>query len=136
MVCSYAYAFTYYFFINCLVLSVGRIVITSITQNVFDGENSEYMCSLFGGSNLNTPVTSQWSITLQNGTTIGISGNSSDDFVLLPPHNSRLIIVRHEQVIFDGANITCFGGLNNLTRTAMLSIRCKFTITCMIIFTG
>ena len=99
------------FFITFLVLLVRFSELTPTTRNAFDGENSEFTCNLFGSSN-NVSITSEWLITLSNGTTIAVSGNSSDNFILLPPHNSRLIIVRHDGTIFNGANVTCAGGLN------------------------
>ena len=66
----------------------------------------------------------QWSITFQNQTTVEIPGNNSN-FILLPPHNSRLAIVRHDRDTFDQATISCFGALN-LTAIANLSVRCKY----------
>ena len=98
--------------------------LTPTTRNAFDGKNSEFTCTLLGGSN-NISITSEWLITLNNGTTIAVSGNSSDNFILLPPHNSRLIIVRHDGAIFNGANVTCTGGLNFVGINAELFINRK-----------
>ena len=115
----------YLFFITFIALFVRFSTLTPEIRDAFDGENSEFTCNLLGGSS-NTSITSEWSITLQNGTTIGISGNSSDNFILLPPHNSRLIIVRHDEAVFDGATISCFGGLNLTGINAPLLIRRKY----------
>ena len=89
-----------------------------------DGENSEFTCNLFGGSS-NISINSEWLITLRNGTTIRISGNSSNDFIVLPPHNSMLVIVRHSEVMFNLATITCTGGRNFTGINATLTINRK-----------
>lgn len=98
--------------------------LTPTTRNALDGENSEFTCTLLGGSN-NVSIINEWLVTLRNGTTIAVSGNSSDNFILLPPHNSRLIIVRHDGAIFNEANVTCTGGLNFAGINAILFIRRK-----------
>ena len=110
-----------------LVLLVRFSELTPPTPNALDGENSEFTCNLLGGSS-NVSIISEWLITLSNGTTIGISGNSSDNFILLPPHNSRLIIVRHDGVIFDQATIICMGGLNftGINATLIISRKCIY----------
>ena len=117
---SYAYNNLCYLFVALLVRFSE---LTPATRNASDGENSEFTCNLLGGSN-NISITSEWSITLDNGTTIEISGNSSDNFILLPPHNSRLIIVRHDRV-FDQATVTCMGSLNSTGINAQLLISGK-----------
>ena len=99
------------------------LVVTPGTRFALNGENSEFTCNLYGG-NVDTSFIRQCSITLQNEATIEISGNNSD-FILLPPHNSRLVIVRHDMNIFNEATISCFGALN-FTATAELSVVCKY----------
>ena len=99
------------------------LVIAPETRQAIDGENSEFTCNLYGGD-VDNSYTRQWSITFQNQSTSEISGNSSD-FILLPPHNSKLVIVRHDMDTFDQANISCSGALN-LTATAQLFIRRKY----------
>ena len=110
--------------ITFIALLVRFSELTPQTQIAFDGENSEFTCSLLGGSN-NVSITSEWSIELRNGSIIQISGNSSD-FILLPPHDSRLIIVRHDVATFDRAIITCTGGLNFTGITAQLFFDSKY----------
>ena len=98
------------------------LVVTPVTRFAIDGETSEFTCNLYG-DNVDISFIRQWSITLQNQTNIEISGNNSD-FILLPPHNSRLVIVRHDMNIFNEATISCFGTLN-LTANADLFVRRK-----------
>jgi len=126
-----------YLFINfhlflyvALLVKFFELIPRSLTS--FDGENSEFTCNLLGGIN-NISIISEWSITLQNGTTIEISDNSSEDFILLPPHNSKLVIVRHDINIFDQATITCNGGRNFTGLNAQLSIDRECIIVMVIV---
>ena len=117
---------------NCFVyISIDSFVallvrfseITPTTVNAFEGENSEFTCNLLGGSN-NVSITSEWSISTQSEN-FTIVGNTSDDFIVLPPNNSRLIIVRHDRATFDRATITCRGGLNATGINAQLFVNRK-----------
>ena len=105
-------------FCFCLAL-----VVTPVHQFALDGGSSEFACNLYDGNGDNSFIR-QWSIRLSYKRTIEISGNSSD-FILLPPHNSRLVIVRHDVDMFDGTYITCSGVLN-LIAYAYLSVRSKY----------
>ena len=98
-------------------------MVTPAYRFALDGENSELSCEFYGGD-VDDSFIRQWSITLQNQTTSDISGNSSY-FILLPPHNSRLVIVRHDVDTFDRTIITCSGVLN-LAGIAYLSVRRKY----------
>ena len=102
------------------------LVVASETPGAIDGENSEFTCNLYGG-NIDNSFIRQWSIAFLNETTSEIPGNSSN-FILLPPHNSRLVIVRHDVNIFDGTVVTCSGALN-LTADTELTIMCKCITT-------
>ena len=106
-----------------LALIVRFSEITRTNQRPLDGENSVFTCNLLGGSN-NISIDNEWSITLRNGTTLRISSNTSD-LILLPPHNSSLIIVRHDRATFDRATVTCMGGRNFSGINAQLFIDCK-----------
>ncbi|XP_065913056.1 uncharacterized protein [Dysidea avara] len=102
------------------VLSVQFSELSPRSKSIIDGENAIFSCDLFGGSS-NNSINVEWLITYQNATMASISGNNSN-FILLPPSNNILVIVRASTVEFDRAIITCGGGHNFTGISANLSV--------------
>ena len=105
------------------VLSVQFSELSPRSKSIIDGENAIFSCDLFGGSS-NNSINVEWLITYQNATMASISGNNSN-FILLPPSNNILVIVRASTVEFDRAIITCGGGHNFTGISANLSVNRK-----------
>ena len=105
------------------VLTVRFSELLPRSKSIIDGENANFTCELFGGSN-NNSINVEWLITYQNGTMTSILRNTSN-FILLPPSNNVLVIIRASAAEFDMAIITCLGGHNFTGISANLNVNCK-----------
>jgi len=72
-------------------------------QIIFQGQNAFFNCLLNGTNGKLIPV--QWNVQMIDSPTEDITTNSTQ-YMLLPPANSILVIVRPFQTLF----ITCRGG--------------------------
>ena len=86
-----------------LGLAVANVILQPVDQLIFQGQNAFFDCLLNGTNGRLIPV--QWSVQMVESPRVDITRNSTQ-YLLLPPANSRLIIVQPSRNFFI---VTCSG---------------------------
>lgn len=101
-----------------VALEVADAIMIPQNQSIYVDQNAYFNCLLNGSHGRLIPAL--WNVQMIDSPSVAVTMNTTE-YLLLPPANSRLVVVRP----FGSLTVVCNVGTTGIRYTAELSVQCK-----------